>query len=135
MLFVELGVLDDVIREHLAVESAHQDRHLFADVTASDDADRLSRELTTDQLPPFAGAQLCAGDGRAMEKHDRCGDDELGDGASIDSSSPAEKNAALLHRVEIDHVEPDTVLADRFQLGQRSEEARIESLERGDRAI
>src|SRR5713101_4279889 len=68
----------------------------------------------------------------APTERDHQADCQLRDGLAIHSWRPPDCDAVSACGVEIDHVQPDAVLAHKPQLGHRLEHARVEHLEAGD---
>jgi hypothetical protein len=62
-------------------------------------------------------------------------DGQLGDSPAIDTGCEAHHHALTSCGVEVYRVEPDAVLADDTQLGQRSEDSVVEDLESDNRSV
>src|SRR6516162_9011022 len=119
--------------DHRRAERSGDARDLLSDMAAADDADGGRRNLAAASMPPFAAGEFARERNDASTEGDHETDRQLRDGLPVDTWRPSNRDAVTARRAEIDHVEPDAVLADDAEVRQRAEYVGVEHVEARDR--
>jgi hypothetical protein len=120
-------------RDHVIVDDAHaeclcEDRELSADVTVSDDTERLASDLPAalGHLVPDTLLELARAVRELTRERNDLADDEFGDGARVGKGRVEDGDTLLGRAVEVDLVRPDAEAADDEELhasGERANQA------------